>query len=40
MPYEDCIVRIKDINVRYGTYHAVKDVSQDQFRPRPRVQLP
>ena len=29
MPDEECIVRIKDINVRYGTYHAVKDASLD-----------
>ncbi|SEC76988.1 amino acid ABC transporter ATP-binding protein, PAAT family [Rhizobiales bacterium GAS191] len=26
---EDCIVRIKDINVRYGTYHAVRNASLD-----------
>ncbi len=26
---EDCIVRIQDINVQYGAYHAVRDVSVD-----------
>ena len=32
MPNEDYIVRIKDINLRYGTHHAVKDVSLDVRR--------
>jgi polar amino acid transport system ATP-binding protein len=29
MPEAEHIVRIKDINVKYGTYHAVKNVSLD-----------